>query len=184
MVSLLAHGTDYDVLKLKADRFFDQKEWVSSSAMYELMLDQRPTVASTYGKAIVSAAMRGDTVGELALMKKAIANYVPFDSVFSQVKTVSFSQGQGALYEDFLLRVQRTEPWLARGIDYHLMNYYIFRRDGAKMVEYSEEMLRGLPNDGKFLSILAEGQMLIGDTEKAMATYNQILLLYPSDYDT
>lgn len=183
ILPLAVSATDYDALRVKADRFFDQKEWPSAAAMLDLMLDKHPDVASTYGRAIVVAALRGDTVAEMELMNRSIVNYVPFDSTFAVVRAVSFSLGKTDLYEDFLLRTKRSEPWLARTVDAYLMRYYTFRRNPAKMVEYSRLMLKGMPDNVDFLSTLAGGLMLEGDPGGAIDTYRRILEIDPGNYN-
>lgn len=181
--ALAASATDYEALRVKADRFFEQKEWPSAAAMLDLMLDKHPDVASTYGRAIVVAALRGDTVAEMELMNRSIVNYVPFDSTFAAVRSVSFSLGKTNLYEDFLLRAKISEPWLARTVDAYLMRYYAFRCNPAKMVEYSRLMLKGMPDNVDFLSTLARGLMLDGNAGGAVDTYQRILDIDPGNYD-
>lgn len=181
--ALAASATDYEALRVKADRFFEQKEWPSAAAMLDLMLDKHPDVASTYGRAIVVAALRGDTVAEMELMNRSIVNYVPFDSTFAAVRSVSFSLGKTNLYEDFLLRTKMSEPWLARTVDAYLMRYYAFRCNPAKMVEYSRLMLKGMPDNVDFLSTLARGLMLDGNAGGAIDTYQRILDIDPGNYD-
>lgn len=182
-LALPLSATDYRSLTLKADRFFEQKEWASASAMFELMLDSRPGTPKVYGRAIVAAAMVGDTVAEMALVNRSIVNYVPFDSTFAEVRAASFELGRTRLYEDFLLRVRESEPWLSRTIDAYLMKYYAFRRNPAMMVAYSEEMLRGMPDDLGFMSTLAQGLMLEGRYAEAMTVYGRMLAIDPAAYD-
>lgn len=183
ILPLAVAATSYETLRVKADRFFDQKEWASAAAMLDLMLDKHPDVPATYGRAIVVAALRGDTVAEMELMNRSIINYVPFDSTFAAVRSVSFSLGKTNLYEDFLLRTKMSEPWLSRTVDSYLMRYYAFRCNPAKMVEYSRLMLDGMPDNVEFLLTLAKGQMLGGDSDAAMATYERILSIDPANYD-
>ena len=62
----------YPQLEAKARRFFAHGEWASASAIYDLMLEERPEVPTTYGEAIVSNAMRGDTAAQMRLMSVAL----------------------------------------------------------------------------------------------------------------
>lgn len=181
--ALVASATDYEALRVKADRFFEQKEWPSAAAMLDLMLDKQPDVAATYGRAIVVAALLGDTVAEMELLNRSIVNYVPFDSTFAAVRSVSFSLGKTNLYEDFLLRTKMSEPWLGRTVDAYLMRYYTFRRNPVKMIEYSRLMLKGMPDNVEFLSTLARGLMLDGNAEEAVDTYRRVLEIDPGNYD-
>lgn len=182
-VSPLLAGNDYDILARKERMFYNAGEWPGASAMLSLMIDERPAQADLYGRAIVAQSLMDDTPGAVALLDKAMKNKVPFDSVFSDVKTESFKLGRSDLYENFLLQVKASHPWLLRTIDNYLLDYYCFRRDGAKMVEFSKIMLEGLPDNTTFLTILAEGYLLEGETEKALLTFRQVLYFNPADYN-
>lgn len=176
--------SSYSRLELKANRFFDQREWAQAAATYYQMLEQRPDVAATYGRAIVSNAVRNDTLAEMSLMAKALDNKIPFDSVLSRVRSESFAIGKSNLYGDFLLRVKDAYPWMRRPIDNYLLRYYTFRHDGKKMMEISQMMLQGSPDNIQFLSTYADGAMLCGDYSKGVETYRRILAIAPDDYDT
>lgn len=174
----------YSRLQLKADRFFDQKEWAQAAATYYQMLEIKPDVAATYGKAIVANAVKGDTIAEMELMVKALNAKVPFDSVLSRVRATSFQLGKSNLYGDFLLRAKDAYPWMRRPLDNYLLRYYIYRQDGAKMVEYSKMMLQGDPSNTGFLMSLAQGAMLCGDDKEGISAYESILAVVPDDYDS
>lgn len=175
--------TPYSRLELKADRFFNQREWAQAAATYYQMLELRPDIASTYGKAIVANAVRGDTVAEMDLLVKALNAKIPFDSVLSRVKSTSFQLGKSRLYGDFLLRAKEACPWMRRPIDSYLLRYYIYRNDGDKMVEYSNIMLQGDSSNTGFLTSLAQGAMLCGDYPRAISAYETILATAPDNYD-
>lgn len=175
--------TPYSRLELKADRFFSQGEWAQAAATYYQMLEARPEVAATYGKAIVANAVKGDTIAEMELMMKALNAKVPFDSVLSRVKSTSFQLGKSNLYGDFLLRVKEAYPWMRRPMDNYLLRYYTYRKDGAKMMEYSRMMLQGDPANTAFLMTLAQGAMLCGDYAEGIRAYESILAVAPADYE-
>lgn len=172
----------YPQLELKADRFFHQKEWAQAVATYDLMLDEKPDVPATYGRAIVSGAMAGDTVAGIRLFAKALDNHVPFDSVFSRVRSTSFELGRSDLYERLLLDIKEEYPWMRRTVNSFLLRYYDFRRDGTNMAAYADIMLQGSPDNIGFLTTKARGLMLTGDAKSAMATYEAILALDPDNY--
>ncbi len=178
-----AATTSYNELKTKAERFFEQREWASAAAMYDLMLDREPKVTATYGHAIVVAGMRSDSENQLRLMREATLNYVPFDSLFNSVEQVSFSLGKTHLYEDFLLMVKGEDSWMTRTVDQRLMAYYSFRRNPERTVEYAKIMLKGMPDDVGYLASLAQGQAGLGHWEEALATWKRILEIDPVNYD-
>lgn len=180
--TMLTWANDYSLYLGKAQRAFDQKEWASASALFGLVLDINPSESQTYGHAIVASAMRNDTISQLQLMHQAIAHHVPFDSTFAAVKKVSFLLADGSLYEQFLLLVQRNTDWLSRAIDSYLLDYYVYRNNAPQIIHYSQLMLKGLPNDVKYLTLLADALMLDSQTDKAVATYNSIVTLDPANY--
>lgn len=173
----------YPTLEAKAHRFFEYKEWASASAMFDLMLEERPAVAQTYGRAIVSNGMMGNKDAQTRLMTMALDNHIPFDSVFSGVKEWSFHIGQPRLFETFLIDTREAHPWMQRTINGYLLKFYAMRRNGPEMIAYSRLMLEGAHDNIGFLTILAEGYMLNGDTDKGLATYRHILSLSPDNYN-
>jgi len=182
-IAITATATDYNTLSLKAERFYKQQEWASALAMYQLMLESQPQQADVYSRAIISATSLRDSSEVLELTNKAFEFHVPFDSIFQNVKAESFALGKTNLYEKYLLGIATHYPWLQRAIDGYLTDYYVFRHDGRKMIEYAKIMLEGLPSDAGFLSILARGYMLNGETELAIETWHNILETDPDNYN-
>ncbi len=175
--------TNYDRLKTRADRFFNNNEWASAGAYYTFMLEERPDVADTYGRAIVSSMMGGDTVTPRQLLTRAMENKVPLDSVLSNVRLYAFAKDSASFYPRFLRSVARNQPWLARPIDAMLLKYSLQRNDGPNIIRYANIMLNGMPDNVRFLSALAHGYMLTGDYTNALDTWQHILRIDPSNYD-
>lgn len=174
---------DVDAIAAKAQRFFNYGEWPNAGAMYSLLIDARPTDAGVYGHAIVVAAMQGDTVHQVDLTHRALKALVPVDSIFASVERTSFTVGQTSLYRDYLTVMKHAEPWLTRTVNGYLLRYYTYRRNAPGMIEMSIEMLRGLPDDEKFLYPLAQGYLMTGDYDKAMAAYSRIVNVNPKAYE-
>ena len=172
----------YEATAVKAGRFFKYREWANAAAMYELMLEEQPKVCDTYAHAIVTAGMRSLPDYEIALAEKAQANLVPVDSLLQGVRRVSFSLGETSQYEKFLLLLKERQRWLGRSIDKQLLKYYLFRRNAQEIEKYSRIMLSGAPDNADFMLALAQGRLLNGDYEGAMATYRDVLALYPDNY--
>ena len=175
---------EYDQIESKARRFFDNREWASANAMYLLMLEEKPDIAGTYAHAVVAEMMLGDSLQALEMIPRSMENKVPFDSLLTKVRDVSFSIGKGNLYEDYLLKIKAKYDWLSRVADNYLMHYYAFRQNGPQLIAYAEMMLAGLPDNLTFLRMLAYGELIDGNTDGAIGTWKKIIELYPDDYDT
>lgn len=172
----------YEATAIKAQRFFKYREWPNAAAMYELMLEEQPKNCDTYAHAIVVAGMRSMPDYEIALAEKAQANLVPVDSLLHGVQRVSFSLGETSQYEKFLLLLKERQPWLGRSIDKQLLRYYLFRRNGPGIEKYSRIMLSGAPGNPDFMLALAQGQLLNGHYDSAMATYKELIGVHPDNY--
>jgi tetratricopeptide (TPR) repeat protein len=177
-------ATPYATLRDKANRAFKHEEWASASALFDLMLDQCPDSAQTYGKAIVANAKVPNEEAQARLLAMALDNHIPFDSVFSGVKTWSYNTCSPEIYENFLKNSRDSYPWMARTLNGNLLKFYTLHRNGEQMVAYSKIMLNGAPDNIDFLTTMARGYLLIGDTTDAIHTYEQILAINPNHYDT
>ena len=180
--AVAGNDDNYALLAKKERMFYNAREWPGAHAMLLMMIDEKPRSADLYGRDIVVQSLMNDTLGAVESLDKAMANHVPFDSVFFHIKETSFSLGRSELYERFLVRVKDSHAWLARTIDNYLLEYYCFRRNGGKMVEFSKIMLAGRPDNVNFLTILAEGYLLEGETENSMLAYRQVLHFSPENY--
>lgn len=178
-----AERPSYAALSGKAERAYAYGEWASASALYGLMIDDRPTDTRLYGRAIVSAAMREKPVEEVELLRKAMSAHVAFDSVFASVRRESFAIGQSNLYEHFMKEVRMAEPWLKRTVNGYLLEYYAYRRNAQGMISYAGELLEAVPDNERFLYILAQGYLLDGRSEEAVGVWERILVVNPSSYD-
>lgn len=173
----------YDNARAKADRFFAHDEWASAAAMCNLMLNERPAVPDTYGKAIVANAFMGDTLRQMQLFNEAMSYGVPLDSVLARVRQYCYEKSDAPMYERFMLDVVRHNPWLERPIDTYLLRYYVGRGNGPMVVAYADKMLAGTPDNVQFLAMRARGQMLDGNTEQAVLAWRSIVALDPLDYE-
>lgn len=174
--------TSYDTTLGKAKRFFDNQEWASTAAMCNFLIHERPAIPSNYARAIVAQEMMSDSLSAVSLLDEAMSHGVPLDSILSHVKALSFSIGKSPVYENFMLQASNIHPWMARPLDAYLLRYYSFRRNGPMMVAWSKRMLAGTPSSIQFLSTLADGYMLEGKTDEAVATWRRILEIDPTEY--
>lgn len=177
-------GADTATLGVRAERSFRWKEWSSAAAMYQLLLRDKPDSTDLYVHAIVASQMIPDTVACVELVERAMNNDLGLAPVLAGVKTLDFSIGEGDVYGQFLYTLRNAMPWMARGLDNELLNYYIFRSDGPMVEKYALKMLNGLPDSVEFLSALARGYMLQDKMEQASDIWKRILQLDPDNYET
>lgn len=170
-------------MQRKADNYYRLGEWPYASALYDLMLQQRPRVADTYGRAVISLAMQGDTAGTSNLLAQAMDHAVPYDSVMYSVHRQALAQGRAELYPQFLLRARDRFPWMSRAVDRYLLNYYLSRHDAELTAHYARKLLNGLPDDIPLNLTLARSLLQQGKETEAISVYEQILRLEPDNAD-
>lgn len=172
----------YDNARVKADRFFQFKEWGSAAAMCNLMIAERPGLAEPYGRGIVAYEMLGDTIAPMQLLHKAMQYGVPLDSVLTGVQRQAYDVGRGAMYERFMIQAARENKWMERPLDAYLLRYYAQRSNGPQMVVYARKMLAGAPRNTSFMLTLADGYMLTGQPALATETWLRILDIDPDNF--
>lgn len=180
---LAAAQADYEQMQVKADRLFSYDDWIPAGALYNYMLAERPTVADTYGRAIVCASAAGDSLRSMQLLAQAQEHHVPLESVLRNLESYAFAKSRAGIYEAFLHQASSHFPWLERPLQPYLLDYYTFRRNGPEMVRYARIMLAGMPTSPRYLQALAQGQMLMGHTQEAIEAWRQILAQHPADFD-
>lgn len=177
----LPGANDNRVTAAKAERFFNNGEWASASAMYTLLIAESEADAGVFAHAIVAAEMMGDLSGETRLLNDALQRSMAFDSVMTLVHSISLRAGCIEAYERFLLNAQESFPWLGRAIDRYLLQYYTFRHNGPMMIRYAGLLLKGLPDDVGYLTTLARGYLYANDVGGATGVYRDILTIDPDN---
>ncbi len=174
--------SSYTSIEGKAQRFFQHQEWGSALAMYDLMLSDKPIV-NTFNHAIVVAGILDKKDQQMELMLKTENMGIPLDSVFNGVRDISISLVKPELYVDFLNLVKSEQPWLARNINTHLLNYYTFRGDYAGTIEVANILLATTPNNIEYLSDVANAYMMMGNFEYFRLTTDRIIQIDPQNRD-
>ena len=176
-------ATPYSTNEARAARAYAGGEWASAVALYQLMLSERPDSVSSYARTIVASTLSADTVMPTEMVESAMAHGIGFDDVLDGVRSESYAVGHSEIYSGLLTRLQQSKPYIRRAIDKRLLDYYLYRNDGPRIIEYATVMLHGLPDDITFLGNLADGYALINDYDKAVATWLHILEIQPQEYD-
>ena len=91
--------------------------------------------------------------------------------------------GEGDEYEKLLLLVRDRQPWLARGINVYLLDYYNFRNNAEGVIGIAETMLDETPESLQLARILANAYMKASRPDDAMRCYRHIVSHEPADYD-
>lgn len=167
----------------KADDHFANEEWREAIAMYDLLLERRPSRVKTYVDAVVSSAMLNDSSSVMAYVVRSEKQGVSLDSLFSGVDACSRAIGHTAVYEQVLLLVKKEQPWFTRVANNYLLGYYSFRRDAHKMIAIADELLAVMPDHIGYLRAKAEALLLLGAHEKALAVQQSILKIDSLDFD-
>jgi len=172
----------YEQVQVKAQRLFDQNDWIPAGALYTFMMHERPEVTDNYGRAVVAAYAANDTLRPMDILTSALSAHIPLDSVLAKVETYAFAKSRANLYQRFMLQASRQFPWLERPIQPYLLRYFSSRRNGPQMIHYAQILLSGLPGDVGFLTTLADGYMIDSQYEKAVETWLTIIDSHPDDY--
>ncbi|MCH5216644.1 MAG: tetratricopeptide repeat protein [Muribaculaceae bacterium] len=186
IIAIAAHGLiasaqssqqkgDYNSISIKAERFYDFHDWNSAVAMYELMLSQRPTCVDTYASACVATGMANDTIKQMSLMERSQMNAVAVDSLLTKVRVKAIALGEPDVYETFLYRVKRAQPWSSRMIDIRLLDFYKFRNDSKMVILTASRLLQRTPDNNKFIGDMANAYMELGEYSNSMECYKKIL---------
>ena len=173
----------YEAAKVRADRFFKYQEWQSALAMYEVMLELRPGDVASYYHAIFTSGMLRNQDEQMSFFERTQKQGIALDSIFSGVKGISFAMGEGDEYEKLLLLVRDRQPWLARGINVYLLDYYDFRNNAEGVIGIAETMLDETPESLQLARILANAYMKASRPDDAMRCYRHIVSHEPADYD-
>lgn len=177
-------ATDYSVLETKASRFYANKEWASSLAMYELMISQNPSVVNNYVRAIILSGLLKNPDMQMAFLERTQQEGLPLDSIFNSIRQDAFAIGHPNIYESFLKLVKTKQQWLARNINIQLLKYYKYRSDADNMIDVCNQLLKGTPDDIGYLTDMAEAYALKGDLQESMDWYNKILTIDKNNYNS
>lgn len=181
---MASHGaTDYTTLESKAARFYANSEWTSATAMYELMLEQKPMEIPIYARAIVAGGILKNPELQFQFMERTQKFGLSLDSIFNNVKNEAFALSQPQIYEDFLMLMKSRQSWLARNINIQLLSYYTFRNDVDNMISTAEMLLKSTPDNVNFLQAMGDAYCMKGELAESMTWYKKIIEIQPNNYN-
>lgn len=182
-VSAETKTENYETRSIRAERYFSYKEWSSALAMYQLMIDEQPGEVEPYYKSIVAGVMIGDTTTQIDMLERTQQRGISLEELFDGVRSVSFAIGEAQAYANFLLLVKSHQPWLNRGINIYLLDYYSFRNDPENTIKIAEELLAQTPDNIEYMEILAKAHITDGNIDKATIYYKSILAIDSNNYN-
>lgn len=172
-----------DPLAVRAARAYAAGEWTSAQAMYAVLADREPGRAEYYAKALVAASAAGDSLTAIDMAASSMAAAVPPDSLLDIVRAESYGIVKPEIYPRLLDVMSLRLPYMKRAIMLRKLNYYRDRNDAPNTIACAEALLTGIPDNVRFLTVLAEARFANGQPEQAMAVYSRILELEPQNYE-
>ncbi len=179
LLTVSAFAAEPEALERRALRAFAAGEWASAQALAGLVTDADPTDTGAHARLIGAAAMRGDSAAVPKAVERALGAGVPFGALTDSLQC-SLRQAEGyALYPAILEDIASAMPYLRRPVAARLLDFYIRRRDGEKMVSYANILLAGRSDSPEYLDALAWGLLYCGSRDQAEATWRQALAADP-----
>lgn len=183
VMSLLNVAAGEDPLSQRAARAFEAGEWPSAQAMYSVIADREPDGVLCHARAIVAAEAVEDSTSALVMARHAMAAAMPPDSLLDVVQRESYRIGKPAIYARVLDGMEHELPYMRRALVLRRLNYCRQRNDDAGVIACAQRLLDGLPDDIRFLTLLADARLNSGQAEEAVNTYMRILQLDPDNID-
>ena len=172
-----------DALLARARRAYEAGEWASAQALYGMVSSRRPDDFGATSRALTAGLMRGDTVSAATLVEQAMSAGAPLDSLMNSFEDEARALGRADIYVATLHRLVESLPYMRRPFNARLLNYYCFRQDADRIIEYSQLLLSGLPDTPRYLNTLAWGYALNGDMESAIATWRRSIKADPDNFE-
>ena len=176
-------AAEEDALQTRAERAYRASDWASAQALYGVVCSRQPDNFRAAARAITAGLMRGDTASVEPLVEQTLSAVVPLDSLMNAFESEARGLGRADVYVATLHRLVDSLPYMRRPFNARLLNYYCFRQDADRIIEYSQLLLSGLPDTSRYLNPLAWGYALKGDMEQAIATWLRSINADPDNFE-
>lgn len=171
------------ILLRKAETHFDNGEWKEAAAMFNVLINESPSVLGLYPYAVASNDLGGDRDGVMAAVVLSEKSGIPLDSLFTRTKKFCTLFGDNGIYERLLLSIKGEQPWFKRIVNRYLLNFYIERKENAKGLGIVDEALETYPDNPSLLKSKAMILADLGKLDAAADCMEKVLLLNPSADD-
>lgn len=154
------------ILLRKAETHFENREWREAAAMFNVLINESPSVLELYAYAVASNDLGGDKRGVMAAVELSEKSGIPLDSLFDKTRQLCTAIGNNGIYERMLLCIKGEQPWFKRIVNKYLLRFYMERKENAKALAIADEALLSFPDNIRLLnakaSILADSGDLSG----------------------
>ena len=154
------------ILQRKAETHFENREWREAAAMFNVLINESPSVLELYAYAVASNDLGGDKRGVMAAVELSEKSGIPLDSLFDKTRQLCTAIGNNGIYERMLLCIKGEQPWFKRIVNKYLLRFYMERKENAKALAIADEALLSFPDNIRLLnakaSILADSGDLSG----------------------
>lgn len=182
--SLLAIEIEGNKLIDKANKHIENMEWKEASALYDIIISQKPDSLNFYAPAVVASAKMGNYEHVVEIVVISEKNGMALDSILNNILTYTTKIGDTNIYERTILSLQEKQPWFEKLFNRHLLEYYTKRHYNIKAIEIADRIIKSNPANIKdIMRIKANCLNELGDIDSAAIAMSEILAIDSSFYD-
>ena len=101
-------------MQRKAETHFENREWREAAAMFNVLINESPSVLELYAYAVASNDLGGDNRGVMAAVELSDKSGIPLYSLFDTTPQLCTAIGYIGLYVATVLFTQGAPQWLLR----------------------------------------------------------------------
>lgn len=178
----MAASDSYELMSRKAAQYAEWGDLRQALGEYAKMRRAEPDSVEPYAAPMVICSVLGEPASVQAILDSALNAGLPARPLLAACRADAVRLAHLDHYENILLLAQadtRTEPTAVP----LLLEYYAFRRDGAKTVQYADLLLRSRPNDVRLLTARAMGYIDMQSDAEAMQAFRDVLTADPQNLE-
>lgn len=168
----------------KANKHIENMEWKEASALYDIIISQKPDSLNLYAPAIVASAKTDNYNHVVDIVVISEKNGIALDSILNNLLTYTTKIGDTDLYEKTVLSLQEKQPWFEKLFNKQLLEYYKKRHYNIKAIEIADRIIKSKPaNIKEIMTIKANCLNELGDIDSAAIVMSEILAIDSTFYD-
>lgn len=185
-ISTLLSAIEIEENKLidKANKHIENMEWKEASALYDIIISQKPDSLNLYIPAIVASAKTDNYNHVVDIVVISEKNGIALDSILDNLLTYTTKIGNTEIYEKTILSLQEKQPWFEKLFNKQLLEYYKKRHYNIKAIEIADRIIKNKPaNIKEIMTIKANCLNELGDIDSAAIVMSEILAIDSTFYD-